>query len=112
MWDEIEDVVIAIPELKLEKAFNPEIKIKDKYMGKEISIVHRGSGMQRYLIWFSNAWNLSSIIFVDKSDISTTYLLIKENGETKLRKLEGDKEIPEELGISPVTFFSLTALFL
>jgi len=50
MWDEIEDVVIAIPELKLEKAFNPEIKIKDKYMGKEISIVHRGSGMQRYLI--------------------------------------------------------------
>jgi len=44
------------------------------------------------------------IIFVDKSDISTTYLLIKENGETKLRKLEGDKEIPEELGISPVTF--------
>ena len=34
MWDEIEDVVIAIPELKLEKAFNPEIKIKDKYMGK------------------------------------------------------------------------------
>ena len=50
MWDEIEDVVIAIPELKLEKAFNLEIKIKDKYMGKEISIVHRGSGMQRYLI--------------------------------------------------------------
>ncbi len=50
MWDEIEDVVIAIPELKLEKAFNPEIKIKDKYIGEEISIVHRGSGMQRYLI--------------------------------------------------------------
>jgi len=52
------------------------------------------------------------IIFVDKSDISTTYLLIKENGKTKLRKLEGDKKIPEELGISPVTFFSVTALFL
>ena len=50
MWDEIEDVVIAIPELKLEKAFNPEIEIKDKYMGEEILIVHRGSGMQRYLI--------------------------------------------------------------
>ena len=32
MWDEIEDVVIDIPELKLEKVFNPEIKIKDKYM--------------------------------------------------------------------------------
>lgn len=50
MWDEIEDVVIDIPELKLEKAFNPEIKIKDKYLRKEISIVHRGSGMQRHLI--------------------------------------------------------------
>ena len=46
-----------------------------------------------------------SNIFVDKSDLSTTYLLTKENGETKLRKFEGSKEILEELGISPSDIF-------
>ena len=149
MWDEIEDVKIDIPELKLEKAFNPEIKIKDKYLGKEIPIVYRGSGMQRHLIlamleiyrqlkigkghillfeepeiylhigaqkkMCSILKDISkegqviisthSSIFVDKSDLSTTYLLIKENGETKLRKFEGSKEILEELGISPSDIF-------
>ena len=156
MWDEIEDVVIDIPELKLEKAFNPEIKIKDKYMRKEISIVHRGSGMQRHLIlamleiyrkqeigkgyillieepeiylhigaqkgMCSILKDISkegqviisthSNIFVDKSDLSTTYLLIKENGETKLRKFEGDKEILEELGISPSDIFLTNGVIL
>ncbi len=156
MWDEIEDVVIDIPELKLEKAFNPEIKIKDKYLRKEISIVHRGSGMQRHLIlamleiyrqlkigkgyvllfeepeiylhigaqkkMCSILKDISkegqviisthSNIFVDKSDLSTTYLLIKENGETKLRKFEGDKEILEELGISPSDIFLTNGIIL
>ena len=149
MWDEVEDVVIDIPELKLEKAFNPEIKIKDKYLRKEIPIIYRGSGMQRclilamleiyrqlkigkgYVLLFEEPEiylhigaqkkmcsilkdiskegqviiSTHSNIFVDKSDLSTTYLLIKENGETRLRKFEGDKEILEELGISPSDIF-------
>jgi len=156
MWDEIEDVLIDIPELKLEKAFNPEIKIKDKYMRKEIPIVHRGSGMQRYLIlamleiyrkleigkgyillveepeiylhigaqkkMCSILKDISkegqviisthSNIFVDKSDLSTTYLLIKENGETRLRKFEGDKEVLEELEISPSDIFLTNGIVL
>lgn len=53
-----------------------------------------------------------SNIFVDKSDLSTTYLLIKENGETKLRKFEGDKEILEELGISPSDIFLTNGIIL
>ncbi len=149
MWDEVEDVVIDIPELRLDKAFTPEIKIRDKYTKKEISIVNRGSGMQRYLIlaileiyrqlkigmgyiilfeepeiylhigaqkkMCSILKDISkegqviisthSSVFVNKSDLFTTYLLIKENGETKLRKFEGDQEILEELGISPSDIF-------
>lgn len=149
MWEEVDDILIDIPELKLEKAFNPEIKIKDRYLRKELPIVHRGSGMQRYLIlamleiyrqlkigkgyillfeepeiylhigaqkkMCSILKDISkegqviisthSNIFVDKSDLSTTYLLSKENGETKLRKFEGSREILEELGISPSDIF-------
>jgi len=156
MWDEVDDVTIDIPELKLEKAFNPEIKIKDKHIGKEIPITYRGSGVQRYLILamleiyrqlkigkgyillfeepeiylhvgaqkkmcailkdFSEEGQVitstHSNIFVDKSDISTTYLLVKENGETKLRKFEGSREILEELGVTPSDIFLTNGIIL
>ncbi|RLI74500.1 hypothetical protein DRO97_05840 [Archaeoglobales archaeon] len=156
MWDEVEDVTIDIPELKIEKAFNPQIKIKDKHIGKEIPITHRGSGVQRYLILamleiyrqlkigkgylllfeepeiylhigaqkkmcailkdFSKEGRViistHSSIFVDKSDISTTYLLIKEDGETRLRKFQGNKEILEELGMSPSDIFLTNGIIL
>lgn len=149
IWDGIEDVRIVFPELRLDKAFNPEIEIKDKYLENNISITYRGSGIQRHLIlalleiyrkleigkscillmeepeiylhigaqkkMCSILKDISkegqviisthSNIFVDKSDLSTTYLLIKENGETKLRKFEGDREILDELGISPSDIF-------
>jgi len=149
MWNEVEDVLIDIPELKLDKAFNPAISVKDRFNEKEIPALYRGSGLQRYLIlamleiyrkleigegyvlimeepeiflhigaqkkMCSILQDISkngqviisthSNIFIDKSDLSATYLLFKENGETKLRKFEGDKEILDELGISPSDIF-------
>ncbi len=156
IWDGIEDVRIVFPEPRLDKAFNPEIEIKDKYLENNISITYRGSGIQRHLIlalleiyrkleigkscillieepeiylhigaqkkMCSILKDISkegqviisthSNIFVDKSDLSTTYLLIKENGETKLRKFEGDKEILDELGISPSDIFLTNGIIL
>jgi len=159
MWADVEEITIDIPELKLEKAFNPVIKIKDRYMGKELSITYRGSGIQRYLILslleiyrkkkigkgclllfeepevylhigaqkkmcgilkeFSKEGSViistHSNVFVNKSDIFATYLLVKENGETIVRKFEGDEgdgEILEELGISPSDIFLTNGIIL
>ena len=149
MWGDIEYVEIEVPELRLEKAFTPVIKVKDKYTGKETPITYRGSGMQRYFILslleiyreqkigkgyvllfeepeiylhvgaqkklcnilreVSNEGQViistHSSIFVNGGEISTSYLLVKENGETKLRKFTGTHEILEELGMAPSDLF-------
>ncbi|WP_297523603.1 AAA family ATPase [Thermococcus sp.] len=149
MWSDIEDVTIEVPELKLEKAFTPVIKVKDKYTGKETPITYRGSGMQRYFILslleiyreqkvgrgyvllfeepeiylhvgaqkklcnilqeFAKEGQViistHSSIFVNGGDLSKSYLLVKENGETKLRKFTGNHEILEELGMAPSDLF-------
>ncbi|WP_168194705.1 ATP-dependent nuclease [Thermococcus aciditolerans] len=149
MWSDIEDVTIEVPELKLEKAFTPVIKVKDKYTGKETPITYRGSGMQRYFILslleiyreqkigrgyvllfeepeiylhigaqkklcnilqeFAKEGQViistHSSVFVNGGDLSRSYLLVKENGETKLRKFSGSRDILEELGISPSDLF-------
>jgi len=149
MWSDIEDVTIEVPELKLEKAFTPVIKVKDKYTGKETPITYRGSGMQRYFILslleiyreqkigrgyvllfeepeiylhvgaqkklcnilqeFAKEGQViistHSSVFVNGGDLSKTYLLVKENGETKLRKFSGSRDILEELGMSPSDLF-------
>ncbi|USS41574.1 ATP-dependent endonuclease [Thermococcus aggregans] len=149
MWSDVEEVTIEVPELKLEKAFTPIIKVKDKYTKKETPITYRGSGMQRYFILalleiyraqkigkgyvllfeepeiylhvgaqkklcgilqeFSKEGQViistHSSVFVNSGELSTSYLLVKENGETKLRKFTGSKEILEELGMSPSDIF-------
>jgi len=149
MWSDVEEVTIEVPELKLEKAFTPIIKVRDKYTGKETLITYRGSGMQRYFILslleiyrkqkigkgyillfeepeiylhvgaqkklcnilqeFAKEGQViistHSSVFVNGGDLSKTYLLVKENGETKLRKFSGSRDILEELGMSPSDLF-------
>ncbi|KUJ99802.1 MAG: ATP-dependent endonuclease of the OLD family-like protein [Thermococcales archaeon 44_46] len=149
MWSDIDDVTIEVPELKLEKAFTPIIKVRDRYTKKEIPITYRGSGMQRYFILslleiyreqkigkgyvllfeepeiylhvgaqkklcnilkdFAREGQViistHSSVFVNAGDLSKSYLLVKENGETKLRKFSGNREILEELGMSPSDLF-------
>ncbi|MGQ4876159.1 MAG: ATP-dependent nuclease [Promethearchaeia archaeon] len=149
IWDDVEKIEIEIPDLKLEKAFNPNVKIRDKYTKKDIPISYRGSGMQRsFILAMLEIYRQMKIgkdyifiieepeiflhigaqkkmckilndlskegqiiisthshIFVDKLDLSYTYLLYKTKGETHLRRFEGSQEIFEELGISPSDFF-------
>ncbi len=149
IWDDIEDVDIEIPELRLERAFDPKIKIKDKYTKHSAYIHEKGSGVQRHLIlamleiyrqlkigrncmllfeepeiylhvgaqkkMYSILKNLSkkgqviisthSNIFLDRSDLSFTYLFHKVNGETKIKNSKDVKIILEELNISPSDLF-------
>jgi len=51
-----------------------------------------------------------SHIFVDQSDM--TYLLVKENGETKVRNYENLKEILSELGIAPSDLYLTNGIIL
>jgi len=156
MWEDIDDISIDIPEIKLEKAITPIIKVRDKHLGKEILVSSKGSGVQRYFILallevyrklkigegylllveepeiylhvgaqkkllniLKNISNRAQVIisthsqiFVNRSDLYATYLLIKENGETKVKKFEGDREILEELGISPSDLFLTNGIIL
>ena len=76
VWEEVEEVSIEVSELRLEKAFTPQITIKDKFSEK-VSIIQRGSGIQRHLF-------LCLMEIYRKMKIGRGYILIVEEPEIYL----------------------------
>jgi putative ATP-dependent endonuclease of OLD family len=76
-WEDIENINIKVEDFKLQKAFTPKVKIKDKYLNHEIDLMNRGNGFQRYFI-------LSLLEVYRKRKIGKGFVLLFEEPEIYL----------------------------